>query len=80
MEIISNKEFLMAFGLNLRNIRKAKNLKQYHVAERCGIHKNNYTNIERGKRNITISKAKAIATALDVPLDQFFRFEFAFLP
>ena len=74
MEIISNKEFLMAFGLNLRNIRKAKNLKQYHVAERCGIHKNNYTNIGRGKRNITISKAKAIATALDVPLDQLFKF------
>ena len=74
MEIISNKEFLMAFGLNLRNIRKAKNLKQYHVAERCGIHKNNYTNIERGKRNITISKAKAITTALDVPLDQLFKF------
>ena len=74
MEIISNKEFLMAFGLNLRNIRKAKNLKQYHVAERCGIHKNNYTNIERGKRNITISKAKAILTALDVPLDQLFKF------
>ena len=48
MEIISNKEFLMAFGLNLRNIHKTKNLKQYHVAERCGIHKNNYTNIERG--------------------------------
>ncbi len=24
MEIISNKEFLMAFGLKLRNIRKAK--------------------------------------------------------
>ena len=44
MEIISNKEFLMAFGLNLRNIRKAKNLKQYHAAERCGIYKNNYTN------------------------------------
>ena len=74
MEIISNKEFLMAFGLNLRNIRKAKNLKQFHVAERCGIHKNNYTNIERGKRNITIAKAKAIATALDVPLDQLFKF------
>ncbi|MGB1370863.1 MAG: helix-turn-helix domain-containing protein [Flavobacteriaceae bacterium] len=74
MEIISNEEFLMAFGLNLRNIRKAKNLKQYHVAKRCGIHKNNYTNIERGKRNITISKAKAIATALDVPLDQLFKF------
>ena len=32
MEIISNKEFLMAFGLNLLNIRKAKNLKQYHAA------------------------------------------------
>ena len=74
MEIISNKEFLMAFGLNLRNIRKAKNLKQYHVAERCGIHKKNYTNIERGKRNITISKVKAIATALDLPLDQLFKF------
>lgn len=70
----SNEEFLMAFGLNLRNIRKAKNLKQYHVAERCGIHKNNYTNIERGKRNITISKARAIATALDVPLEQLFKF------
>jgi len=74
MHNYSNEEFLMAFGLNLKTIRKAKNLKQYHVAERCGIHKNNYTNIECGKRNITISKAKAIATALDVPLDQLFKF------
>jgi transcriptional regulator with XRE-family HTH domain len=69
-----NNTFLKSFGLNLKTIRKAKNLKQFHVAERCGIHKNNYTNIERGKRNITIAKAKAIATALDVPLDQLFKF------
>ena len=69
-----NEDFLKAFGLNLRNIRKTKGLKQYHVADRCGIHKNNYTNIERGKRNITIAKAKAIATALDVPLVQLFEF------
>jgi transcriptional regulator with XRE-family HTH domain len=70
----SNEDFLKAFGLNLCNIRKTKGLKQYHVADRCGIHKNNYTNIERGKRNITIAKAKAIATALDVPLVQLFEF------
>lgn len=70
----SNEDFLKAFGLNLRNIRKTKGLKQYHVADGCGIHKNNYTNIERGKRNITIAKAKAIATALDVPLVQLFEF------
>ena len=70
----SNEEFLMAFGLNLRTIRKAKNLKQYHVAERCGIHKNNYTNIERGKRNITIAKAQSIAKALDVPIAELFTF------
>ncbi|NCF42201.1 MAG: helix-turn-helix domain-containing protein [Bacteroidetes bacterium] len=70
----SNEEFLMAFGLNLRTIRKAKNLKQYHVADRCGIHKNNYTNIERGKRNITIVKAQSIAKALDVPVAELFAF------
>ncbi len=70
----SNEEFLMAFGLNLRTIRKTKNLKQYHVAERCGIHKNNYTNIERGKRNITIAKAQSIAKALDVPVAALFSF------
>ena len=74
MHNYSNEEFLMAFGLNLKTIRKAKNLKQYHIADRCGIHKNNYTNIERGKRNITISKAKAIAAALDGPLAQLFEF------
>jgi len=74
MHNYSNEEFLMAFGLNLKTIRKAKNLKQYHIADRCGIHKNNYTNIERGKRNITIAKAKAIATALDVPLAKLFEF------
>ena len=74
MHNYSNEEFLMAFGLNLKTIRKAKNLKQYHIADRFGIHKNNYTNIERGKRNITISKAKAIAAALDVPLAQLFEF------
>ena len=70
----SNEDFLKAFGLNLRNIRKTKGLKQYHVADRFGIHKNNYTNIERGKSNITIAKAKTIATALDVPLVQLFEF------
>jgi transcriptional regulator with XRE-family HTH domain len=74
MHTQSNEDFLKVFGLNLRNIRKTKGLKQYHVADRCGIHKNNYTNIERGKRNITIAKAKAIATALDVPLVQLFEF------
>jgi len=74
MHTQSNEDFLKAFGLHLCNIRKTKGLKQYHVADRCGIHKNNYTNIERGKRNITIAKAKAIATALDVPLVQLFEF------
>ena len=74
MHTQSNEDFLKAFGLNLRNIRKTKSLKQYHVADGCGIHKNNYTNIERGKRNITIAKAKAIATALDVPVVQLFEF------
>ena len=74
MHTQSNEDFLKAFGLNLCNIRKTKGLKQYHVADRCGIHKNNYTNIERGKRNITIAKAKAIATALNVPLAKLFEF------
>lgn len=68
----SNEEFLKAFGLNLRNIRKTKNLKQHEVATKCGIHKNNYTNIERGKRNITIFKAHTIAKALDVSVAELF--------
>lgn len=62
-----------AFGLVLRKYRIEQQLSQEALAERARIHPTHVGLIERGLRNPSLNVAKALATALRVPLSELIR-------
>jgi Zn-dependent peptidase ImmA (M78 family)/DNA-binding XRE family transcriptional regulator len=59
-----------AISLNLRRLRQAKGFSQERLAEKSGLSRAAYRNIESGKSEPRISSLQAIATALKVPIQQ----------
>lgn len=72
MEYLSEKEFLIAFGKNLRSLRKSKGFTQEDLANEIGIEISQISRIERGVINTSISNAQDIAKAFSIPLSQLF--------
>lgn len=63
------------FGQRVRVVRKAARLTQEEVAEKAGIAPNFLGYIERGKKRPSLEVTFALAKALDVPVESFFRFD-----
>ncbi|WP_034680846.1 helix-turn-helix domain-containing protein [Chryseobacterium piperi] len=57
-------------GQNIKVIRELKNLTQEYVAERLDMPVGNYSKIENGKTDITLSKLEKIAEVLQVDYQQ----------
>jgi len=55
-------------GDNIRTLRKAKKLTQFHMAEICGIEPSNLNRIENGRTNPTVRSLVLIADALGVSM------------
>lgn len=55
----------------IRSKRAGKGLKQEDIADRLGISIGTYSNIERGKTDITVSRLYEIADILDVSIYDF---------
>lgn len=55
---------------NLRRLRTTRDLSQEAFADEVGIHRTYISDLERGKRNPTITVVDKIAAALDVPLSE----------
>jgi transcriptional regulator with XRE-family HTH domain len=53
-------------GQNLRRLRKAKGLSQEAFADDVGIHRTYVSDLERGRRNPTITIVEKLATFLAV--------------
>jgi len=56
----------------IRQIRKAKGLKQEQIAEKLNMSPNGYGDIERGDSDIKLSRLEAIAEALEIKLSALF--------
>lgn len=65
--------FLKRVGKSIRIIRKSKKLKQEDLAEICGVNQNYISDIENGKRNITMLKLFDIAEALNTDVEVIFQ-------
>ncbi|MFY0677559.1 MAG: helix-turn-helix transcriptional regulator [Neptuniibacter sp.] len=63
---------LVAFGQRIRAIRKEKGLSQESLAALADIDRSYMGHIERGEKNITLTKIYQIAKALDVRPSLFF--------
>ncbi len=57
-------------SINIRRIRTARKLSQVEVAERAGLSRVGYRNVEDGEGEPKAATVIAIARALDVPLEQ----------
>ncbi|WP_412537187.1 helix-turn-helix domain-containing protein [Marinobacter sp. MIT932201] len=63
---------LVAFGQQVRKIRKEKGLSQEALADLADIDRSYMGHIERGDQNVTLTKIYQIADALNIPINQLF--------
>lgn len=61
-------------GKRLRELRTLKGLSQEEMAELAGVNAKYYSEVERGKRNMTIRVMEKIVTNLGITLEELFRF------
>ena len=54
------------FAANVREIRTSMCISQEELAEKCGLHRTYISDIERGRRNISIDNIERIAIGLQV--------------
>jgi transcriptional regulator with XRE-family HTH domain len=60
------------FAQRIEQLRKSKDLTQEELAEKAGLHRAYFWDIENG-RNISIKTAYKISKALGVPLSELFK-------
>lgn len=70
---MSNQNALLEFiGSRVRNLRQGLGLSQEEFALNCGLDRTYISDIERGRRNVSIVNLEAIASTLCVPLSSLF--------
>tara|TARA_Y100000385_G_scaffold286607_1_gene348951 strand:- start:1211 stop:1438 length:228 start_codon:yes stop_codon:yes gene_type:complete len=69
------KEILIVkLGNRIKTIRKSRNLSQKAMAEKCGMDFASYSNIENGKRNVTVFTLQRIINVLKLSFNELFNF------
>ena len=64
---------LKELGENLRRIRESKQMTQEALAYEAGFSRSYYTEVENGKRNISIINIKKLADVLGISLTEIFK-------
>jgi len=73
-----SKQFQMSqAGQNIRSIRELKNLTQDYVAEHLHMSVSNYSNIENGKTDLTLTRLQQLASVFGVEYHQILNFNAA---
>jgi len=58
------------FGDRVRELRKKLNISQEELAFRANLHKNYVSDVECGRRNVSLKAIEQFANGLDVPLKE----------
>ena len=61
---------LQGLGKTLKEIRESKNLTQEALAYESGFSRSYYTEVENGKRNISLINLKKLSVVLDVSMSE----------
>ena len=69
---ITNPDILIRFGERVRALRRAKKLSQDDLAAACGLNRTYVSEVENGKRNVSLRNIEAIAKAIGVTLEKLF--------
>lgn len=57
----------------LKGLREETKLSQEAFADKIGINRTYYGNVERGENSISIDKLQSISRKLDIPLSELFK-------
>ena len=68
---MSSKIFIR-YGQIVRELRLSKNISQETLADLCGLHRTYISDVELGKRNVSLENIEKIAKALGVSLKKLF--------
>lgn len=60
-------EIQARLGRNVRRLREAHGWSQEDYADRAGIHRTYVSDIERGRRNPTVTVVEKLAKPFDIP-------------
>ncbi|HEY9790361.1 MAG TPA: helix-turn-helix transcriptional regulator [Candidatus Obscuribacterales bacterium] len=68
----TSQPLLAAVGERIRKRREELALSQTEVGEITGLHRTYISDVERGRRNLSVNVLERIANALQVPIAFFF--------
>ncbi|MDA8326979.1 MAG: helix-turn-helix transcriptional regulator [Nitrospiraceae bacterium] len=66
------KDIRILYGEKLKDFRKKKGLSQEELGFKSSLHRTYISEVERGRRNISIVNIARIAKALDMRIKDFF--------
>ena len=66
------QEIRVAYGKAVRAIRQDKKISQEELGDLCGLHRTYISDIELGKRNVSLENIDKIAHALQVKKSELF--------
>ena len=69
----SNDAFILAFGIRIRTLRKARGLSQEACADLAGLDRSYVGGIERGERNVSLVNIKKLSDALGISVEELFQ-------
>lgn len=64
---------LLDFGNTVRYLRKNKGMSQEKLADICELHRTYLSDVELGKRNISLESIEKIACALEITVSELFK-------
>ena len=65
-------DIVKTLGENMRKYRTERQYSQEALAEKCGLHRTYISDIERGRRNVSIENVQRIADALEIEVWRLF--------
>ncbi len=68
-----NIRLLTAFGHTLRKIRSEQGISQEQFADLCSLHRTYISDIELGKRNVSLENIEKLAKALNMKISELFQ-------
>ena len=66
-------DILVRYGKAVRKIRSEQGISQEELADLCGLHRTYISDVELGKRNLSLENIEKIAFALKYSLPDFFK-------
>ncbi len=67
------KDLLFAFGRAVRKVRLSKDISQEKFADMCDLHRTYISDVELGKRNVSLENIEKIANSLDMKISELFQ-------